>query len=225
MSRKLPLDALGVLFVTDGNGDGDRIARLVAAAVAGGVRAVQLREPTMTAAELADVAARARELLRPVDGVLLVNDRCDLVAAGCCDGAQVGRRSLQPGMARLAVGDGWLGVSCHDPAELARAYAAGADFALLSPVWPTRSKPGHRGLGIELAGEWTARSGLPTLWLGGVDATHAAEVVRLPRGHRPVGVAAISAIAGAEDAATAAAELVAAWSKSLLAPDPSSSRD
>ncbi len=222
VSRALPLDALKVLFVTDGTGDCARILGLVESAVAGGVRAIQLREPTLNAATLAELCAHVRTLLEPVSGLLFVNDRCDLVAAGCCDGAQVGCHSLSPSLARRAVGTGWLGASCHDPEQLARAKAALVDVACLSPVWPTRSKPGHPGLGIELAGEWTLMGGLPTLWLGGVEARHAAQVAALPRARRPIGVAVMSAIAGAEDPRAAAQHLVQAWAASLSAADPAS---
>jgi len=225
VTKVLPLDALRVLFVTDGTGDCERIVRLVAAAVAGGVRAVQLREPQLSAADLSMVCARVREALAPVSGVLFVNDRCDLVAAGCCDGAQVGHRSLPPALARRAVGDGWLGASCHDPSELEHARSAGADFALLSPVWPTRSKPGHPGIGPAVAGAWTAASGLPTLWLGGIDATHAREVARMPAASRPVGVAVISAIAGSRDPRAAAALVVEAWAPVCAAQGPRTPRD
>jgi thiamine-phosphate pyrophosphorylase len=225
VTKALPLDALRVLFVTDGAGDCERIVRLVAAAVAGGVRAVQLREPQLSAADLVMVCARVREALAPVSGVLFVNDRCDLVAAGCCDGAQVGHRSLPPSLARRAVGGGWLGVSCHDPAELERARVAGADFALLSPVWPTRSKPGHRGIGAQVASEWSFASMLPTVWLGGVEASCAPEVACLPIDFRPVGVAVISAIAGSDDPQSAAARLVSAWTEVLTGAEPRTMRD
>lgn len=221
----MPFDALRVLFVTDGAGDGDRIVRQVAAAIDGGVRAVQLREPKLDAGSLADLCDRLRCVLQPVSGLLFVNDRCDLAAAGCCDGTQVGHRSLPPAHARRAVGDGWLGVSCHDPSELESARSAGADFALLSPVWPTRSKPGHPGIGAGVAGAWTAASGLPTLWLGGVDATHAKEVERMPVATRPVGVAVISAISGASDPRTAAVRLVEAWAPVCAPHLPRAPRD
>jgi len=213
VSRALPLDALRLLFVTDGRGDESRVVASVERAVRGGCRAVQLREPAWSAAQMAECAARLRPLLHDVGGLLFANDRCDLAACGACDGAQVGVRSLPPALARRAVGEGaWLGVSCHDATELARAKAAGADFALLSPVWPTGSKPGHGGLAVARAGLLTEGAGLPLLWLGGVTAARADEVRELPVTQRPVGIAVMSAIADANDAEGAARELLRAWS-------------
>ncbi len=220
MTRAFPHDAMRLLFVTDGRGDESRVVSLAERAVRGGCRAVQLRETAWSAAQLAVCAARVRPLLQQVGGVLLVNDRCDLAACGACDGAQVGVRSLPPDQARRAVGErALLGVSCHDAVELAEAEAAGADFALLSPVWPTRSKPGHVGLSVARAGALTAGAGLPTLWLGGVTSARAAEVAGLPPVQRPVGIAVMSAIADAADPEAAARELLRAWAPVVRAAD------
>ena len=220
MTRTIPHAALRVVFVTDGRGDEARVVSLVEHALRGGCRAVQLREPSWSASQMAACAARLRPLVRAVDGLLLANDRCDLAACGLCDGAQVGVRSLPPALARRAVGDGaLLGVSCHDEAELARAKSAAADFALLSPVWPTGSKPGHAGLGVVRAGALTAGAGLPVVWLGGVASTRAADAAALPPAHRPSGVAVMSAIADAVDPAGAVREILRAWSSVFRADD------
>lgn len=220
MTRPLPFDRLRLLFVTDGRGDEARVVSTVERAVRGGCRAVQLREPAWSASQMFDCASRLLPLLRTEGGLLFVNDRCDLAACGACDGAQVGVRSLPPDLARIAVGErAWLGVSCHDAAELAEAAVARADFALLSPVWPTGSKPGHGGLSVARAGSLTAGAGLPVLWLGGISAARAKEVHELPLAQRPVGVAVMSAIADAADPEAAVRGLLHAWSSVVRAED------
>jgi thiamine-phosphate pyrophosphorylase len=193
------------------------LCSLVKAALRGGVRAVQLREPLMSAAQLARTCERLLGAIRAVDGVLLVNDRCDLAAAGLCDGVQLGHRSLPVALARRACGpEALLGASCHSPLELSNAADAGADFALLSPVWATTSKPGLVGLGVERAGQWTRETPLPVLWLGGCSAARAQEAESLPLAEKPIGIAAISAIADAEDPEHASRALVHAWSAALV---------
>lgn len=200
-----------LLLVTDGLGDIARLRAIVAAAIAGGVRAVQLREPRWPARQLAVAAAELAPVVHAVGGVLYVNDRVDIAAAGLCDGVQVGHRSLPPAAARRALaGRARLGVSCHDPEELADARAAGADFALLAPVWATASKPGHPGLGAARAGAWTLDAGLPVLWLGGVSPERILAVRELPAALRPAGFAVRGALCGARDVAAAAAALAAA---------------
>lgn len=203
--------ALRVVLVTDGRGDVARAEWLVAEAIAGGVRAVQLREPAWSARTLLRVCERLLPVLQAVDGLLLVNDRVDVAAAGAAHGAQVGSRSLPPELARAVLGPRRvLGYSAHDGGELDLAAAAGCDFALLSPVWPTASKPGAPHLGAARAAWLTARARLPVVWLGGVAVPLLACLRDAPAAGRPVGVAVRSALGDAPDPRASAAELVAA---------------
>jgi thiamine-phosphate pyrophosphorylase len=71
-----------------------------------------------------------------------------------------------------------LTVACHDRAALARAKALGADAAFLSPVFPTASHPGARGLGGLRAALLARQAGLPVLALGGVSARRAAALTK-----------------------------------------------
>lgn len=62
----------------------------------------------------------------------------------------------------------WIGASCHNAAELARAEALGLDYALLSPVRPTASHPGQPALGWPAFAALVATVNLPVYALGGV---------------------------------------------------------
>ena len=65
-----------------------------------------------------------------------------------------------------------IGISAHDAEEVAKAADAGADYATLSPIFLTGSKPGYGpALGLEAL---RRRGPLPVLALGGVDAGNAA---------------------------------------------------
>lgn len=202
---------LRLMLITDGAGDLDRVARCIAAAVDGGVRCVQLREPRWTARALLRACERLTPLLDAVGGLLLVNDRVDVAAARAAHGAQVGHRSLPPDLAREVLGPrAVLGYSAHDQDELALAARAGCDFALLSPVWPTASKPGAAFLGPERAARLTAAAALPVLWLGGIDERTVHALAAVPTAGRPIGVAVRSALTQADDPAAAARRLLAA---------------
>jgi thiamine-phosphate pyrophosphorylase len=210
--RPFRLEVLRLVLVTDGKGDLARLEAIVAAAVAGGVRCVQIREPQWSARMLAQAAERLRPALAAAGGVLLVNDRVDVAAAGCADGAQIGHRSLPADLARRALGhDRLLGYSAHDQAELDLAAAAGCDFALLSPVWPTASKPGMPHLGEARAAALTAAARLPVVWLGGINAANAARIGDMQAAGRPVGIAVRSELMGATDPRYAAAALLRAF--------------
>ncbi len=207
--RSYLLPKLRLVLITDGRGDLVRLEVIVRAAVAGGVRCVQLREPHWSARALLQGAERMRPLLAAVDGILLLNDRVDVAAAGAADGAQIGHRSLPPELARRVLGETRvLGYSAHDQGELDLAAVSGCDFALLSPVWPTTSKPGMAHLGEPQAMTLTASARLPVVWLGGITANNAARIADLPAGCRPVGIAVRSAIMSAEDPRYASAALL-----------------
>ena len=204
-------ERLRLILVTDGQGDLGRIEHVVRRAWSGGCRCVQLREPGWSAAELVSACARLRALTAGEGGVLLVNDRVDVAAAGYADGAQVGHRSLPPAEARAVLGAGrWLGYSAHDAEQLEQARGASCDFALLSPVWRTTSKPGVDPLGVARAGQLTERAGLPVIWLGGVTAAACGQLAGLGAGARPYGVAVMSALMRAGDPELATREILSA---------------
>ncbi|MCC7061175.1 MAG: thiamine phosphate synthase [Planctomycetes bacterium] len=218
-------DALRLVLVTDGRGDLPRLEAIVKEAVAGGVRCVQMREPHWSARMQLVATERLAVLLEGKGGLLLVNDRVDVAAAGPAHGAQVGHRSLPPEVARRVLGPAAvLGYSAHDQAELDLAAAAGCDFALLSPVWATTSKPGMPHLGEARAAGLTSTARLPVVWLGGVTAASAARIADLPTHQRPAGIAVRSAIMEAADPRYAAAALLRAFLPTHQEPgSPSSS--
>jgi thiamine-phosphate diphosphorylase len=64
---------------------------------------------------------------------------------------------------------GLVGRSCHDERELARAAAEGADYATVSPVFPTSTKPGYGpALGVDGLSRLARGAGLPVYALGGI---------------------------------------------------------
>lgn len=200
------LEALSLVWITDGRGDVGRIVEIARAAIDGGLAAIQVREEKLSARALCGLCAELRPLLAARNGLLLVNDRVD-VAASAADGVHLGRRSLTPEHARAVLGPNKLiGYSAHDLAEVEWAAAGGADYASLSPVFATASKPGVEPLGVDRTRDIAARASLPVSWLGGFDAARVAEVAPL----RPSGVAVMSALASAADPGAVARALCGA---------------
>ena len=66
-----------------------------------------------------------------------------------------------------------MSVACHSLSALRRAERAGADIALLSPVFPTASHPGGRTLGLYHASALARACRLPVLAMGGIDRGNA----------------------------------------------------
>jgi 8-oxo-dGTP diphosphatase len=154
-----------------------------------GHRLVQLRAPELPPAQFHALARRCLPLAREQGARLLLNAECDLLHTVPAAGIHLNARRLQALQARPLEDSQLLGASCHSLEDLQRAEALGADYALLSPVLPTRSHPGQPALGWEAFEACVRAVGIPVYALGGL----AAEDLQTARRHGALGVAAISA--------------------------------
>lgn len=187
----------GVVVLTDRWQARRPLAEVVAAAVDGGARWVVLREKDLPRAERAALADELRPILAAVGGALVVagpdplgGDAVHLPAAG----------PYPPPRLQL------VGRSCHDATELGRLSTE--DFVTLSPVFPSRSKPGYGPpLGPDGLGRLVRRGGVPVLALGGVETPGQAAAC-LAAG--AAGVAVLGAVMRAADPAELVASLLAA---------------
>ncbi|WP_022894659.1 bifunctional hydroxymethylpyrimidine kinase/phosphomethylpyrimidine kinase [Agromyces subbeticus] len=230
MSAARTLD-LSLTLVTDAALCGERgVAAVVAAAVAGGVTTVQLR----------DKQAGHDELLRELEAVaeavagratLLVNDRLDVVLAARArgirvDGVHLGQGDASVLAAREALGpDAMIGLTANTPEHVeavARMPRGTVDYLGVGVIRPTSTKPDHPpALGVDgfarIAG-LAAEIGLPCVAIGGVGAADAAGL----REAGAAGVAVVSAVCAAGDPEGAAREIVRAWGAGLdTRPPPS----
>lgn len=185
---------------------GRNLVATVRAALCGGVRAVQLREKDLSAAELYPLALELRELTREFSAKLLINDRIDLALAVDADGVHLGNHSLPIAVARELLGDQRIiGVSTHHPDEVHRAAVAGADFVTFGPVYATPSKlPYGPPVGLQSLTAICADAPLPVFALGGVSEARLSELRAAGCTH----VALIGAILQAADPEVAARELL-----------------
>ncbi|MCU1669263.1 MAG: thiE, partial [Blastococcus sp.] len=142
----------------------------VAAAVDAGARAVVLREKDLPEAERDRLADALRALLAPVGGLL--------IRAGAARPGSTAPCHLAAADPFPAVRSELVGRSCHDRAELRKAREEGCDYVLISPVFPTPSKPGY-GPALGLAGLAGLVDGAPPAWaLGGVRPDDVADCLR-----------------------------------------------
>lgn len=191
-----------LLVITDATATGGRpLVEVVAAAVDGGARAVLLRDKQLPATERAALAGVLRPLLHAAGGLLLVSSTPWLEA----DGLHLAAADRMPDGPALP---GLVGRSCHSAAELAAAAAEGCDYATLSPIAPTPSKPGY---GPALGPAALAGAPLPVYALGGITPALAAACVAAGA----AGVAVMGGVMAAPDPAAAVAALLA----SLAAPE------
>jgi 8-oxo-dGTP diphosphatase len=158
------------------------LARLDVALHAG-LRMIQLRDKSLPDDIRLQLAREAVRRARPHGARVLVNGSLELARAADADGVHLDSSAAAKLTARPDCD--WIGVSCHDAAELAHAAAIKADFALLSPVLPTLSHPGAATLGWESFSALAAASPIPVYGLGGLGR----DDVVLARSHGAHGVA------------------------------------
>jgi 8-oxo-dGTP diphosphatase len=152
--------------------DADEFARRLAGALAAGAGLVQLRVPGAGTDELVALGAVASRLTSGRGARLVVNAAPDqwpaLRASRHFDGLHLAARHAASAGARPVEPDVLLGVSCHDGAELARAAALGADYAVLGSVRPTASHPGDPTLGWHRFAGLVEPCRLPVYAIGGM---------------------------------------------------------
>ncbi len=185
----------------------------IAAALDGGAPAVLLREKGLSREARRELGARLRELTSRTGARLQVSSDLDLAREIAADGVHLAARDPLPRETPDGAAAGLLlGRSCHDGAEVARARDQALDYATVSPVAETPSKPGYGpALGeAGLAGLVTEADGLPLLALGGVTPDN----VRRWRDAGAAGIAVMGAVMEATEPARVVARLLEAWSRS-----------
>lgn len=175
-------------------------------ALAGGVKAVQLREKDLSGKALFELAEKTRRLCDRYQASLLINDRIDVALAVDAAGVQLTGVSLPVDVARSLLGpQKLLGASTHSLQEARQAQTDGADFILFGPVYFTQSKAAFGSpQGLQALKKILENVRLPVYAIGGIKAEHIADLRNL--GVR--GVALISAIIAADDPKEAAASLL-----------------
>ena len=213
-------DRWAVYLVTDADqcaASGRSVPDTVAAAVAAGVRAVQVRaKDAHGGGFLAEVLAVADALAATLGGedtALIVNDRIDIAlaarAAGArVDGVHVGQSDLPAASVRAILWPGAiLGVSVGEPGEAAAAVPH-ADYLGVGPLVDTATKPDARtSLGLAGIAAVCASTPLPCVAIGGIDV---AVTPRL-REAGAAGVAIVSGICAQPDPGAASAAYLDAW--------------
>ena len=173
MSNPLPAR---LLVVTDRHQAA--LQDIMGEAIAAGARWIWLRDRDLPAGERRALAERLSALARAGGARLTVGGDVELAAEIGADGVHLAA-GAPVAAARARLGRGALiGVSAHTAAEVAAAAAAGADYATLSPIFASASKPGYGPALGAAAIAHAAPHGLPILALGGVTPERADECLR-----------------------------------------------
>jgi len=171
MDNGHPLAALRIYLITDRSlFPTGGFLPAVEAALAGGVRALQLREKDLSPSALLALAREVASLTRKYGARLFINGRADVARIAGADGVHLPVTGL-PAAAVKEYFPGLLaGVSTHSLDEARAAETAGADFITFGPVFDTPSKrQSGPPQGLGRLREVTRAVRIPVLALGGVD--------------------------------------------------------
>jgi thiamine-phosphate pyrophosphorylase len=200
-----PVD-LSLYFVTDAPLCAARgLVPTVLAAVKGGATIVQLRDPSAKAGALVEQGRALVAVLKPLGVPLIINDRPDVAHAVEADGVHVGQGDLPAEAARAILGPAAIvGLSITRPDEMAHVPWDMIDHLGVGPVISRGVKPdAAEPMGIEGLAHCTRLSRKPIVAIGGIDAAAAGDCIAAGAD----GVAAVAAIAGADDPEVAARQL------------------
>jgi len=139
-------------------------------AIRAGVDLIQIREKDLATRELMALVKSAIDGARGTQARIVVNDRLDVALALGAAGVHLGTQSMPARAARACVPPDFLvGVSCHSVQDTLEAEAAGADYVVLGPIFPTASKLAYGApLGLATLQEAASRVRTPILALGGI---------------------------------------------------------
>ncbi len=138
-----------------------------------GVDFIQVRNRDASARDLTRIVREAMQF-----AAVLVNDRADVAIACGAAGVNLRSGSIAPHqikkLAPLIVS-----VACHGAADVEKAEAEGADYAVLAPIFSPLSKQDSRvPLGLEVLRQICATSKIPVIALGGITEANAPECVK-----------------------------------------------
>jgi thiamine-phosphate pyrophosphorylase len=202
-----PLPSPPLLVISDRSQAKRPLIEIAAAAFRAGCRWFSLREKDLPADERRELLRELVALGRRFGAAVTVHDD---VAASVATGA--GGVHLpgggDPKAARLLLPSGLIGVSAHSPREAAAQLAAGADYATLSPIFLTQSKPGYGpAVGLDALGEAARLAPGPVVALGGINEGNITACLKA--GAR--GIAVMGEIMRAADPEAATRSLLAAF--------------
>ncbi len=193
---------------------GRPLSEIVEKAVAGGATIVQLREKNTETRDFLKLALKLKEILRPLNIPLIINDRMDIALASGADGIHVGQSDMPVEEIRKYLGnDILIGLSVESLKDAENANSLDIDYIGISPVYTTATKKElTRGLGLEGVKTISKISRFPSVGIGGININNAADIIKAGAD----GIAVVSALCSADNPQKAAADLYREVSASSL---------
>jgi len=165
-----------LLFIADIDEAGPKLPSILHATLSGGCRWILLRSLKSDAQTLLTAAKQAKNLCADYSAKLFISRDAALARNIKADGLQL---PSDAGAHKFKIPGMLLGQSCHSEAELLRAEETGMDYASISPIFATQSKPGYGpALGLANLKVLAQKTKLPVIALGGITPQNAGECLK-----------------------------------------------
>lgn len=171
--KALSLPTTMAITMAETEGTEVQVERLEAA-LSNGLRLIQIRDKNWPSAQrlwFAEVVTRL--VHNHPNALVLVNDDAHIARCVGADGLHLSSASLIECTQRPDFE--WVGASCHNALELAKAVELGCDYALLGPVLPTLTHPEASAMGWAEFTRLITDCPIPVFALGGMQGTMVVE--------------------------------------------------
>ena len=164
--KALSLPTTMAITMAETEGTEVQVERLEAA-LSNGLRLIQIRDKNWPSAQRLWFAEVVTRLVHNYPNALvLVNDDAHIARCVGADGLHLSSASLIECAQRPDFE--WVGASCHNALELAKAVELGCDYALLGPVLPTLTHPEASAMGWAEFTRLITDCPIPVFALGGM---------------------------------------------------------
>ncbi|MGE7760941.1 thiamine phosphate synthase [Peribacillus sp. NPDC097895] len=193
--KKSQID-LSLYLVTEESIAIEKLTKIIAESVSGGVSIVQLREKNNSSLSFYKKAVALKQLLNEMSIPLIINDRVDIALAVGADGIHIGQDDLPLPVVKQMVPDHMIiGVSVSTLEEAQRAERNGADYIGVGSVFPTKTKQDATLMAIGDLEEICRSVSIPAVAIGGITADN----ISLLSDRGLAGTAVVSAIMNADN--------------------------
>lgn len=204
MQNRATLD-LSLYLVTDrGLCKGDFL-ETINQAVKGGVTIVQLREKDCSTRDFIELAKQVKEILKPYNVPLIINDRIDVAMAIDAEGVHLGQSDMPHLIARELLGSHKIiGISVENLEEAKECNKIDADYIAISPIFSTPTKGDTAPeFGLQGAKDVVEITEHKVVAIGGINTSNLKDVMQTGID----GVAVVSAIVSSDNPQEASNEL------------------
>lgn len=200
-------DALLYGIVDLGYVAAENVEAVTQALISGGAGVIQLRAKGCALADIEAWARKIQPICKAAGVPFIVNDFAEIAVRVEADGVHIGQDDGTLERVRAIVGkDMLVGRSTHSVEQAEDALLDGFDYIGFGPLFPTPTKKGRPGIGIEnvRSVQGTIGTRIPVFCIGGVKRDNLVDVV--DAGARRVVV--VSDVLQAEDISAAAQSVV-----------------